>query len=135
MTLKREMANYSRKADAKIALLREVIGRVQKGEDVDVERLLGTGDEKEEKEWADGTCLTLNLPTLLNIANDDTVLKEIEQEDLAWAARKRKERKKQEGQDPIQSGVQVQADASQTAAFEKDGDTPVKDQKPVARFF
>lgn len=69
------------------------------------------------------------------MANINTVLKEIEQEDLAWASRKRKERKKQDGQDPIQPGVQVQAGSSQTVAFEKDGDTPVKDQKPVARFF
>jgi Family of unknown function (DUF5321) len=54
MNLKNEMKAESRKADAKIALLREVIQRVQKGEDFDVERLLGTGDPKQEQEWKEG---------------------------------------------------------------------------------
>ena len=45
---------FSRRADAKIGLLREIIGRIQKGEEVDVEGLLGTGDGKREKEWEEG---------------------------------------------------------------------------------
>lgn len=48
------MANYSRKADAKIALLKEVFERVQRGEEVDVEGLLGTGNEQVDKEWEEG---------------------------------------------------------------------------------
>lgn len=32
-------------------MLREVIERVQNGEDVDVEKVLGTGDEASEREW------------------------------------------------------------------------------------
>lgn len=43
-----------RRADAKIGLLREVIERIQKGEKVDVEGLLGTGDERREREWEEG---------------------------------------------------------------------------------
>lgn len=54
IALQTEVKNYTRKADAKIALLREVIERVQKGEDVDVERMLGTGDEVKEREWEEG---------------------------------------------------------------------------------
>jgi len=54
LTLKNNYAAYRRSVDAKIELLREVIERVQKGEDVDVERLLGTGDEAKEKEWEQG---------------------------------------------------------------------------------
>ena len=38
----------------KIGLLKEVLEKLQKGEDVDVERALGTGDPKEEKEWEEG---------------------------------------------------------------------------------
>jgi hypothetical protein len=34
--------------------LKEVIERVQKGENVDVEKLFGTGDEVKEAEWEDG---------------------------------------------------------------------------------
>lgn len=49
--LKQERAHALRKADAKIGLLREVIERVQNGEDVDVEKVLGTGDESQEREW------------------------------------------------------------------------------------
>ena len=52
---KRDMKLYSRKADQKMELLREVIQRVQNGEDVDVEKLLGTGDPAKEEEWFDGT--------------------------------------------------------------------------------
>jgi len=47
------MLNFSRKTDAKLSLLREVLQRVKNGEDVDVEKLLGTGDAKSEQEWED----------------------------------------------------------------------------------
>lgn len=47
---------FMRRSDAKIGLLREIIERIQKGEDVDVEGLLGTGDAKREKEWEEGMC-------------------------------------------------------------------------------
>jgi hypothetical protein len=53
--VKRDMTLYSRKADQKIELLREVIQRVQNGEEFDVEKALGTGDAKMEEEWFDGT--------------------------------------------------------------------------------
>lgn len=54
LTLKNGYAAYRRTTDAKIELLKEVIKRVQNGEKVDVERLLGTGDETKEKEWDEG---------------------------------------------------------------------------------
>jgi len=72
IALRNEFAAYIRRADAKIDLLREVIQKVQNGEEVDVEGLLGTGDAEKEKEW-------------------EEVLKEIEKEDELWiAARKKK---------------------------------------------
>jgi len=52
--LKQERAHSLRKAEAKIGVLREVIERVQNGEDVDVEKVLGTGDAESEREWAEG---------------------------------------------------------------------------------
>ena len=55
IALRNDFLNFSRKADAKIGLLREVIERVQSGEEVDVEGLLGTGDEEKEREWEEGT--------------------------------------------------------------------------------
>lgn len=54
IALQSEFTTFSRRADAKIGLLKEVIGRVQKGEDVDVKGLLGTGDPEQEKEWEQG---------------------------------------------------------------------------------
>lgn len=51
IALRNEYAAFSRRADAKISLLNEIIEKVQKGEDVDVEGLLGSGDKEKEKEW------------------------------------------------------------------------------------
>jgi hypothetical protein len=52
--LKQERAHSTRRVETKIGVLREVIERVQRGEEVDVEKLLGTGDEVREREWAEG---------------------------------------------------------------------------------
>lgn len=54
MSLKNDYAAYRRTTDAKLELLREVIERVKRGEKVDVEKLLGTGDEAKEREWEEG---------------------------------------------------------------------------------
>lgn len=54
ISLRHEHDDYMRRANFKIAVLKEVIERLQKGEDVDVEGMLGVGDEKEEKSWEDG---------------------------------------------------------------------------------
>ena len=54
ITLRNEYSSFSRKADAKIKLLKEVLDKVQRGEKVDVERALGTGDPEQEQEWHDG---------------------------------------------------------------------------------
>ncbi|KAH6620170.1 hypothetical protein C7974DRAFT_415399 [Boeremia exigua] len=49
--LKQERAHSARRAEAQIGLLREVIERVQGGEDVDVEGVLGVGDAGREAAW------------------------------------------------------------------------------------
>ncbi|OJJ44900.1 hypothetical protein ASPZODRAFT_134316 [Penicilliopsis zonata CBS 506.65] len=63
--LKNDYAGYTRSTDAKIRLLKEVIEKIQRGEKVDVEKMLGTGDEAKEREWGE-------------------VLREIEEEDSLW---------------------------------------------------
>ena len=65
ISLRNDFVSFSRKADARIRLLKEVIERVQKGENVDVEGLLGTGDEDKEKEWEEGTPLRSQLLMLI----------------------------------------------------------------------
>lgn len=72
IALKNEYSAYKRTTDAKIRLLREVIGRVKNGEKVDVERLLGTGDQGKEREW-------------------DEILREIEEEDSLWHQKSKNE--------------------------------------------
>lgn len=65
LTLKNEYSSFSRKADAKIRLLKDVLDRVQRGENVDVEKALGTGDEEQEQEWRDGEWLDELFPVAL----------------------------------------------------------------------
>ena len=42
------------RSEARIGLLREVIERIERGEDVDVGKMLGAGVEAEEKGWEEG---------------------------------------------------------------------------------
>ncbi|CAK7567425.1 MAG: hypothetical protein SEPTF4163_005389 [Sporothrix epigloea] len=63
ITLKKDFETFMRQSEVKIGLLREVIERVQRGEKVDVERVLGTGDPTKEAEW-------------------DSVLKELERDEV-----------------------------------------------------
>ncbi|CEL04230.1 hypothetical protein ASPCAL05361 [Aspergillus calidoustus] len=77
IALKNEYKAYTRSTDAKIRLLREVIEKVKAGEVVDVEKLLGKGDEGVEREW-------------------EEVLKEIEQEDSLWHRRRKEAEEKHE---------------------------------------
>lgn len=60
LALKNDYTAYTRSTDAKIQLLREVIERVKKGEKVDVEKLLGTGDAAKEREWEEGTSIYIS---------------------------------------------------------------------------
>jgi len=81
IALRNEFAAFSRRADAKIGLLKEIIERVQKGEDVDVEGLLGTGNKAKEQEW-------------------EEVLREIEREDKLWV-------ESQQKKPAVASGIKV----------------------------
>lgn len=51
ITLKKDFSTFTRRAEVRIDLLREVVEKLQRGEDVDVEKTLGSGDEAKEKEW------------------------------------------------------------------------------------
>lgn len=54
IALRTDFKNFSRKAEVKIGLLQDAIDRLHRGEVVDVEKLLGSGDEQQEREWEDG---------------------------------------------------------------------------------
>ncbi|EHK45743.1 hypothetical protein TRIATDRAFT_219421, partial [Trichoderma atroviride IMI 206040] len=51
IALRNQTDRYMRQSSLRIAQLREVVQRIQNGEDVDVERILGTGDPQKETEW------------------------------------------------------------------------------------
>jgi hypothetical protein len=54
ISLKRDFSTFMRQSDVRIGLLREVVEKLQRGEDVDVERALGTGDAEREQLWEQG---------------------------------------------------------------------------------
>ena len=51
LNVRTEAGQHHRLADIKLRQLREVIEKLENGEDVDVEKALGTGDEASEREW------------------------------------------------------------------------------------
>ncbi|KAH7041078.1 uncharacterized protein B0I36DRAFT_19044 [Microdochium trichocladiopsis] len=63
IALRRDFSAFTRRADVRIGLLREVVEKLQRGEPVDVEKALGTGDAQKELEW-------------------EQVLREIERDDI-----------------------------------------------------
>jgi hypothetical protein len=54
IALRKDFSTFTRQADVRIGLLREVVEKLQRGEDVDVERVLGTGDPEKEQLWEQG---------------------------------------------------------------------------------
>ncbi len=77
MGLKTDFTTFVRQADLKIAQLREVVEKIQRGEDVDVEKVLGTGDEAQEREW-------------------EEALRELQEQDRIWQNNARKSREERE---------------------------------------
>ncbi|KAK2604495.1 hypothetical protein N8I77_007420 [Diaporthe amygdali] len=51
ISLRKNFDAFMRRSDVRIGLLREVVERIQNGETVDVEKVLGTGDPEREAEW------------------------------------------------------------------------------------
>ncbi|KAF7536075.1 hypothetical protein G7054_g4843 [Neopestalotiopsis clavispora] len=51
ISLRKDFDTHMRRAETKIGILREVVEKLQRGEEVDVEKALGTGDAEQEKEW------------------------------------------------------------------------------------
>ncbi|KAF1353593.1 hypothetical protein BDV97DRAFT_292030 [Delphinella strobiligena] len=83
IALRNERLKFTRRTDAKIALLRETIERVRSGEDVDVEKVLGTGEPEKEQAW-------------------EEVMREIESDDALWPTKKRKREQRAQQQHDIQ---------------------------------
>lgn len=86
------MLNFSRKTDAKLELLREVVEKVKNGEAnaEDVKRLLGTGNPEQEKEW-------------------EEVMREVAETDMLLEGRKKRERKTKEKVEAARAAKELQA--------------------------
>ena len=69
IALKNKHDAFERRAGAKIGLLKEIIERIQNGEEVDVEGLLGTGDSKREREWEEGLFCMMRAIQASTVAN------------------------------------------------------------------
>ena len=100
IALRRQILDFSRKTEAKLSVLREVVERVKNGEDIDVKKVLGTGEPDQEKEW-------------------EEVIKELENTDMLWEGRKKKEakraQKEQEQRTKYSSGEEGSQDRSADA--------------------
>ncbi len=66
LSVKQDYAAFVRQSDARIGVLREVVEKLQRGEEVDVERVLGTGDPEKELEWDEGASYTVQA-TMRNV--------------------------------------------------------------------
>ncbi|KAM0317766.1 hypothetical protein ACHAPQ_010913 [Fusarium lateritium] len=77
---------FMRQSEARITSLREVVEKIQRGETVDVEKALGTGDPAKESDWEES-----------KDSDSKAVLKAIERDE---AARKAK-REKAERSEPV----------------------------------
>lgn len=60
ISLNKDFDAFMRRADVRIGKLREVIEKIQRGEKVDVEKALGTGDAEREAEWEEGEYFSLS---------------------------------------------------------------------------
>jgi len=80
IALERSYTNFSNETNAKLSLLRDVLRRVQAGEDVDVEKEMGTGDEVKEKEWEE---------VMRELAKEDAMIQSRNQRRRAREAAKR----------------------------------------------
>ncbi|ORY69874.1 uncharacterized protein BCR38DRAFT_481036 [Pseudomassariella vexata] len=69
IALRKDFNTFMRRSDTRIGVLREVVDKLQRGEEVDVEKALGTGDAEKEQEW-------------------EAVLREIERDDALRNSRK-----------------------------------------------
>ncbi|KAM4055249.1 hypothetical protein HRG_006048 [Hirsutella rhossiliensis] len=51
ITLRKQMDQHTRQSAVRIGLLRDVVEKIRNGEEVDVEKVLGTGDAQREADW------------------------------------------------------------------------------------
>lgn len=107
IAMQRDFVQFTNHTEARLALLREVVKKVQSGEDVDVEAVLGTGNAAKEKEWEEGKlhslCYHIHEGTA-SLIQTHIVMRELEAEDALIQSRRQKRKAKEAAktQDPTQ---------------------------------
>ncbi|KAK2025807.1 hypothetical protein LX32DRAFT_596008 [Colletotrichum zoysiae] len=96
LSTKQAFEAFSRQADVRISVLKEVVEKLQRGETVDVEKALGTGDPQKELEW-------------------EEMLKEIEREDVL---RQKKQEKARQAEAAAKTKAEAITERQPTAAPE-----------------
>ncbi|KAI0914420.1 hypothetical protein F4823DRAFT_354150 [Ustulina deusta] len=109
IALKRDFATFMRRAEVRIGLLREVVEKLQRGEDVDVEKALGTGDAEKERQW-------------------EEVLREIERDDILKNAKKTVKAKIPSTATPTTTEVKLESTSTQSTE-------PTKPKTGYSNFF
>jgi hypothetical protein len=89
IALRKDFATFMRQSDVRIGLLREVVEKLQRGEEVDVEKELGTGDAEQELQWEQGPQSLEAVALEAEVLMDAAVLREIEREEPAKSQRKK----------------------------------------------
>ncbi|KAI1268250.1 hypothetical protein F5Y18DRAFT_221804 [Xylariaceae sp. FL1019] len=106
IALKKDYATFTRRAEVRIGLLREVVEKLQSGQDVDVEKALGTGDADKEKDW-------------------EEVLKAIEQEEVL------KSMSKPTASEPLPPAPQATTDPDRTSTSSSQPSTTPARSRPT----
>lgn len=98
IAVKNDYAAFMRQADVRIGLLREVVEKLQRGEEVDVEQALGTGNPAMEEGWEESKALWSERQPCGFPANNyrSAVLREIEKEKSIRDSRKQQKQKASE---------------------------------------
>lgn len=97
ISLRKNFDAFTRRTDVRIGLLREVVERLQNGEEVDVEKVLGSGDSDKEAAWQE-------------------VLEEIEK-DTAIRENKKAKKKKQQQEEEAKSKAAQEASSAAAKAI------------------
>ncbi|KAK5083262.1 hypothetical protein LTR70_007979 [Exophiala xenobiotica] len=94
--VKNDYATISRRSDLQLEKLREVVRKLQAGEEVDVDKVLGTGVPEEEEAW-------------------EEALREIQEEERVWTESKRQKRERK----------RMEKEQAEQAAREREDASPV----------
>lgn len=104
--LRKTFDAHTRRSDVRIGLLREVVEKLQNGEQVDVEKVLGSRDPDKEATWEEGKSDVESHLIWLEALTCATVLNDIEK-DAAARNQKKQEKSKTPESAPLPSAAKI----------------------------